>query len=140
MNAYELTPTVTSLEAPLMIVNWERYYGEIIYAHLEKEIPTVETTLKEANMWHPHFTPSKVTGMILSADYTLAELYAFATDSNLLGDVALEALDTITAEIPVEKPVAPAPKKPHPVQQLPAVSYMSGAAAKAIRTMQPLFP
>ena len=143
MNAYELTHIATSLEAPLMIVNWDRYYGEIIYANLEKEIPTVESTLKEAGMWHPHFTPGKVTGMIMSAGYTVAELHEFATDSKLLGELALEALDLITAEIPATKPVAaagPAAKKPHPVQQLPAVSYMSGPAAKAIRTMRPLFP
>lgn len=140
MNAYEIAP-ITSLEAPLMIVNWDRYYGEIIYANLEKEIPTVESTLKEAGMWHPHFTPGKVTGMIMSAGYTVAELHEFVTDSKLLGELALEALELITAEIPATKPVAPAgAKKPHPVQQLPAVSYMSGPAAKAIRTMRPLFP
>jgi hypothetical protein len=142
MNAYELSPCPESLEAPLMLVNWERYYGEIIYAYLEKEIPSVEMTLKEAEMWHPHFTAGKVTGMIMSAGYSVAELHEYATNTTLLSELALEALELITAEIPAEGPVVragPAAKKPHRIQQLPTVSYLSGPAAKAIRTMRPLF-
>jgi hypothetical protein len=137
--AYEPNGVPASLDAPLLIVDWDRYYGEILYGLLEKEIAGARTLLEESGMWHPAFTASKVTGMLISAGYSVAELQEFVTNSAALGEVAMEALDILQAQIPLEGATAPVPMKPHPAQKLPVYTMLEGPAAHAIRTMRPLF-
>ncbi len=93
-------------------------------------------------MWHPAFTPAKVTGMILAAGYSVPELHTFATDGMALGEVALEALELITEQMPpiVATWMDPTPvvRRPRLIDQMPVYQVLTGPAARAIRTMRPL--
>ena len=124
--------------APVVVVDWQRYYGDILYRQLEEEIAFVEKDLKEGGMWHPLFTASKVVGMIMAAGYTLEELYQLTVDDDWRSTLALEALDVLTAAVPVGT-ADPTQKGRHPGQMLPVAQVLEGEAAKAIRGMKPVF-
>ncbi len=129
----------TTDTAPVTVIDWRRYYGEILYQQLAREIPEVEQDLKDADMWHPLFTPAKVTGMIMAShDYGLPDLYRLVTDHVFRADVTLDALDVLTAAVPAGTP-DPTLKGRHPDQKAAIVTVLEGEAAKAIHGMRPLF-
>ena len=137
--AYNLTGMVAaSAAAPVMVVDWRRYYGDVLYRQLSDEIAFVEKELKDGGMWHPLFTASKVVGMIMAAGYTLEELYQLTVDDDWRSTLALEALDVLTAAVPVGT-ADPTQKGRHPGQVIPAAQVLEGEAAKAIRGMKPVF-
>ena len=123
---------------PLVIVDWRSYYGDVLYQQLSEEIAVVEKMLKDGGMWHPLFTSAKVVGMIVAAGYTVEELYRLTVDDDWRSTLALEALDVLTATVPVGG-TDPTQKGRHPGQILPGVQVLDGSAAKAIRGMKPVF-
>jgi hypothetical protein len=137
--AYNL-PSVydSSSTEPVVVVDWYRYYGDVLYEQLAAEIAFVEKDLKEGGMWHPLFTPSKVVGMIMAVGYTLEELYRLTVDDDRRSTLALEALDVLTAAVPVGA-TDPTQKGRHPGQMIPVAQVLNGSAAKAIRGMKPVF-
>ena len=137
--AYNLAGAVPgNAVAPVVVVDWRRYYGDVLYRQLSEEIAFVEETLKEGGMWHPLFTASKVVGMIMAAGYTVEELYQLTVDGDWRSTLTLEALDVLTAAVPAGA-VDPTQKGRHPGQMIPVAQVLEGEAAKAIRGMKPLF-
>lgn len=137
--AYNLAGAVPGhAVAPVVVVDWRRYYGDVLYRQLSEEIAYVEETLKEGGMWHPLFTAAKVVGMIMAAGYTVEELYQLTVDGDWRSTLALEALDVLTAAVPAGA-VDPTQKGRHPGQMIPVAQVLEGEAAKAIRGMKPLF-
>lgn len=122
----------------MVVVDWRRYYGDLLYQQLAAEIAFVEKDLKEGGIWHPLYTPAKVTGMIMAAGYTVEELYRLTVDDDLRSTLALKALDVLTATVPAGA-TDPTQKGRHPGQMLLASQVLEGAAAKAIRGMKPVF-
>jgi hypothetical protein len=130
---------MNSSSSPVVVVDWRRYYGDILYNQLAAEIAFVEKDLKDGGMWHPLFTASKVVGMIMAAGLTVEELARLTQDDDWRATLTLEALDVLTAAVPVGA-ADPTQKGRHPGQLVPTVQVLEGEAAKAIRTMKPLFP
>jgi hypothetical protein len=121
----------------LVIFDYRQYLGEQIYRTLEKEIAGTRTILEEADLWHDAVTPARVTGMIMAAGFSVAELAAMAVDSTHLGEVTLEAIELIVEEA---KKGATFPKvtKCHPEQRTPVWQTLSHASTQAVLTMRPL--
>jgi hypothetical protein len=123
----------------LMVFDYRQYLGNQIYWLLEKEIANARALMEEAGMWHRAITPARITGMLMFAGYTCAELEAMVADSKYLGELTLEAVELILKEVAEKGDAAfPTVTRVHPMQITPLWQTLSHEATRAILTMQPL--
>jgi hypothetical protein len=128
----------SSSATSVTVFDLRQHYGNILYQRLVADIAVIETDLKAANMWNPLFTPAKVVGMIMAADYTVEELYYILTNPDACATLVLDALDALNEQAPPGSP-DPTARGRHPAQKLAVVHTLGGEATKAVLTMRPLF-
>lgn len=121
----------------LVVFDYRQYLGEQIYWFLEKEIAATRTVLEEAELWHDAVTPARVTGIIMAAGFSVAELAAMAGDTTHLGEVTLEAIEAILEEAKAGA-IFPKVTRCHPDQRTPVWQTLSHESTQAVLTMRPL--
>lgn len=122
----------------LVVFDYRQYLGEQLYAALRLSMDEIREWQKEQGYWHEAMTPERVTGMIMTAGYTLEELTEMITDEKRRGEVAVEAFDLILAEA-AKGTKFPTMTVRHPTQKTPVWNVLSPEGTRAILTMQPLF-
>ena len=122
----------------LVVFDYRQYLGEQLYVAIKTGMDEIRDWQKEVGYWHEAMTPERVTGMIMAAGYTLAELTEMIADGGRRGDITVEAMDMILEAAKGGMKFSPKTVR-HPAQKASLWNTMSPEATRAVMTMRPLF-